>query len=80
MARNLIGRQDLEHLALQEIRRFPGGECVLAVEIEYRMTSEGGANWIMLIYVSKDALPKRIEEALRRVHHQLQQRYNLRLD
>jgi hypothetical protein len=44
MARNLIGRQDLEHLALQEIRRFPGGECVLAVEIEYRMTSEDGAN------------------------------------
>lgn len=80
MARDLIGRQDLERLALKEIRSFPGGEYVLGVGVEYRIVTEGHANWILLAYVNKGRRPAGMEAAIRRVQDQLQRRYDLRLD
>jgi hypothetical protein len=32
----LVSKQDLERIALQALRSFPGGEAVTAVEVEYR--------------------------------------------
>ncbi len=80
MVRMLIGRQDLERLALQEIRSFPGGEFVSSVEVEYRTSSENGTNWCLLTYVNDGGSLGPIEHAVQRTRDRLQQQYNLRLD
>jgi hypothetical protein len=38
MTRRLIGRNELEHLALQEIRSFAGRELITSVKIETQPT------------------------------------------
>lgn len=79
MAKKLIGRQDLERLALQEIRSFPGGEFVLSVEIEYRLADSSGTNWTMFTYVDGGS-SNSVERAVETTRDRLQQHYNLRLD
>jgi hypothetical protein len=37
MSKELIAKQDLERIAMQEIRSFPGCEHVTEVEIEYQV-------------------------------------------
>jgi len=54
VTRKLFGRQDLERLALQEIRSFAGGEFVISVEIGYQPVDETGANWTLYTFVKKE--------------------------
>nr|WP_245289069.1 hypothetical protein [Bradyrhizobium sp.]CUT16484.1 hypothetical protein CDS [Bradyrhizobium sp.] len=45
MARTAILRKDLELVALQEIRSFPGGEHVVSVEIECGAEEDSDMGW-----------------------------------
>ena len=79
MARILLGRRELERLALQQIRSFPGGEFVVAVEVEGQQADEAGANWSLCTYVKQGCNSLEvIERATSRTRQMLQNQYNLR--
>jgi len=80
VSRKLIGRQDLERLALQEIRSFAGGDFVVSVEVEYQPIDATGANWSLFTFVRKGGSPKIIEYAARTTRDRLRDQYNLRLE
>jgi len=80
VTRDLIGRQDLERLALQRIRSFVGGEFVISVEVEYQPIDESGANWTLYTFVKKGGSPHVVEYAARRTRDTLRNQYNLRLE
>ncbi len=80
MSKNLIGRQDLERLALQEIRCFAGGDFVVSVEVEYQPIDETGANWSLFTFVRNGGSPQVIGYAARRTRDRLRSQYNLRLE
>jgi hypothetical protein len=44
MPKEHIARQDLQRIALQEIRAYPGAEHVTDVEIEYQANKAGSPN------------------------------------
>jgi hypothetical protein len=43
----LVSKQDLERIALQAIRSFPGGEDVTAVDVGYRIDKVIQTNWTL---------------------------------
>ncbi|MEY9387106.1 hypothetical protein [Bradyrhizobium liaoningense] len=50
-----VSRKDLELIALQEIRSFPGGELVIAVEIECDEGYPNGMNWRLDVTAADNA-------------------------
>lgn len=78
MSRTLIGRKDLEHLALQEIRSFPGGEFVVSIEVECQPIDVTGTNWSLHAFVREGGSLEVVEYAARRTRDRLRNQYNLR--
>ena len=72
-----VSRKDLELVALQEIRSFPGGELVLAVEVECDEDLPGVTNWRLDVTAADGADIDRIEYAARTTTKRLKDRYVL---
>ena len=60
MAKEFIARHDLERIALQEIRAFPGGEHVTDIEVEYQDDRALKTNWTLHVYTCEGANLERI--------------------
>ncbi|MGM4961716.1 hypothetical protein ACT4MK_01955 (plasmid) [Bradyrhizobium barranii] len=63
MARTAILRKDLELVALQEIRSFPGGEHVVSVEIECGAEEDSDMGWRLNVIAKDEAELRRINYA-----------------
>jgi hypothetical protein len=51
MSKELLAKQDLERMAMQEIRAFPGCEHVTEVEVEYQVDEVLKTNWTIHVFV-----------------------------
>jgi hypothetical protein len=78
VTRTLVSKADLERIALQEIRNFPGGELVFSVEIEHDGIEPGGLDWRLLVIAKDGANLDRIQYAATTTSHRLKRRYELR--
>jgi hypothetical protein len=78
VAKELIARDALERIAMQEIRAFPDCEHVTNVEIEYRLDKVLKTNWTMHVFTREGANLARIQQAINATRHRLQHRYDLR--
>ena len=79
MQKALLSKADLERLALQEIRSFPGTELVISIEVECG-PQEFGANWTLHVIAQDGCDLDRIHHAADTASHRLKQRYDLRVD
>jgi hypothetical protein len=57
----LVFKQDLERIALQAIRSFPGGEDVTAVEVECQIDMVICANWTLQVFTREGANLERMQ-------------------
>jgi hypothetical protein len=80
MPKEHIARHDLQRIALQEIRAYPGAEHVTDVEIEYQVKKAGSPNWVMQVFTREGANMERIQYAINATRHRLQHRYDLRTE
>jgi hypothetical protein len=80
MSKELIARHDLERIAMQEIRAFPGCELVSDVEIEYQLDKERNTNWTIHVFTSAGANMERIQYAISTTRKRLRHRYDLRTE
>jgi hypothetical protein len=78
VAKDLIARHDLERIAMQEIRAFPGCEYVTDVEVEYEIDRVLKTNWNMHVYTCEGANLERIQYAINATRDKLRHRYDLR--
>ena len=78
MAKEFIARHDLERIAMQEIRAFPGCEYVTDVEVEYQIDRVLKTNWNMHVYTCEGANLERIQYAINATRDRLRHRYDLR--
>ena len=76
--RTAILRKDLELVALQEIRSFPGGEHVVSVEIECGAEEDSDMGWRFHVIVKDEAEPGRINYAAKTTTERLKRRYCLK--
>jgi hypothetical protein len=80
VAKERISRQDLQRMALQEMRAYPGAEHVTDLEIEYQANKAGSPNWVMHVFTREGANMERIQHAINVTRHRLQHRYDLRTE
>lgn len=80
MPKIFIGKSELEHYALQEIRSFPGTEYVMSVTADYLPSAPGDKNWTIHIFVREGGELSVIQHAVRTTKERLAHRYNLRRD
>lgn len=78
MARTAILRKDLELVALQEIRSFPGGEHVVSVEIECGAEEDSDMGWRLHVIAKDEAELDRINYAAKTTTERLKRRYCLK--
>ncbi|MCP3459334.1 MULTISPECIES: hypothetical protein [unclassified Bradyrhizobium] len=78
MAKELASRTELELIALQEIRSFPGAELVISVEIESDFGQSAGINWTLHVVAKEGADLDRIHYAAKTTSDRLKRRYDLR--
>ncbi|MCS3895243.1 hypothetical protein M2171_004376 [Bradyrhizobium japonicum USDA 38] len=81
MVTSYVSKAKLEHLALPQIRSFPGGENAISVEVEVEKDAgpSPGMNWRLLITASENADLDRIQYAARTTTSRLKRRYTLQL-
>lgn len=77
MAKALISKADLERIALQEIRKFPGSEHVLSVEVESD-NSCPGVDWRLYVIANDQGDLDRIQYAVTVTTDRLKRQYDLR--
>jgi hypothetical protein len=75
-----VAKQDLERLALQQIRSFPGGEHVIRAEVEYQSDPRKDINWKLHVIAKEGADFERIQYAARTTTDRMKRLYNLRPD
>jgi hypothetical protein len=68
-----ISMEDLELIALQQVRALPDGEFVGSARIEC-----GGQKWALIVSAREGADLDRLQHSIRRVERNLQHRYKLR--
>ncbi|MBR0902621.1 hypothetical protein [Bradyrhizobium liaoningense] len=78
MAKALISTADLERIALQEIRSFPGSEHVRSVEVECETSIPRDINWRLYVIASDEGDLDRIQYAAKVTTERLKRRYMLR--
>ncbi|MCK1290927.1 hypothetical protein [Bradyrhizobium sp. 30] len=78
MANALISKADLERIALQEIRSFPGSEHVVSVEVEYEGNQPQSINWTLCVIANDGGDLDRIQYAAKVTSDRLKRRYDLR--
>jgi hypothetical protein len=64
MNKKPVARQELERMAMQEIRAYPGCDPISVVEIEYAVDEISGVNWIMHVFTREGANMERIQYAI----------------
>jgi hypothetical protein len=79
VTKTLMARHDLERIALQEIRSFPGCEHVTVVEVEYQIDRATHSNWTIHVITREGGDLQRIQYAINTTRKRLRQRYDLRL-
>jgi hypothetical protein len=77
MARTPVAKKELERIALQEIRSFPGAEHVISVEIECEVDQPCDMSWRLHVTAKDEADFGRITYAARTTTERLKRRYNL---
>ncbi|WP_234685312.1 hypothetical protein [Bradyrhizobium monzae] len=77
VAKALISKADLERIALQEIRNFPGSEHVLSVEVEGETGAPRGIDWRLYVMASDEGDLDRIQYAVKVATDRLKRRYDL---
>ena len=80
MSKMLVSKQDLERIALQSIRSFPGGEDVTAVEVEYRIDKIIRTNWTLHVFTRDGGNLERIHDAISTKRKRLRHQYDLRTE
>ncbi|WGD55534.1 hypothetical protein QA641_17585 [Bradyrhizobium sp. CB1650] len=78
VARALISKADLERIALQELRSFPGSEHVLSVEIECETDAPYDIDWRLYVIANDEGDLDRIQYAVKVATDRLKRRYALR--
>jgi hypothetical protein len=78
--KELIAKQDLERIAMQEIRAYPGCEFISDVEIEYAIDEVSGANWAMHVFIREGAMMEKVQYAMNQTRKRLRNRYILRTE
>ena len=61
MTKTLVARHEMERIALQEIRSFPGCEYVTDIEIAYQLDRELHTNWTIHVFTREGADMMRIQ-------------------
>ncbi|WP_187437154.1 hypothetical protein [Bradyrhizobium rifense] len=79
MAKALISKANLERIALQDIRSFPGSEHVVSVEVEYEAHEPQGMDWKLCVIANDRGDLDRIQYAAKVTSDPLKRRYDLRL-
>ncbi|WGD51563.1 hypothetical protein QA641_40055 [Bradyrhizobium sp. CB1650] len=80
MSRSLVSKDDLERIALQEIRSFPGTENVLSVEIEFERSDRPGMSWRLHVLAQEGCDLARVQYAAKTTTDRLKHRYEVRLN
>jgi hypothetical protein len=78
MSKEMVAKQDLERIAMQEIRSFLGCEHVTEVEIEYQVDKALKTNWTIHVFTREGGNMERIQYAINTTRKRLRQRYDLR--
>jgi hypothetical protein len=78
VARTSISKTDLELMALQQIRSFPGGERVVSVEVECDAGEARDVAWRLHVTAKDEADFERIHYATETTTERLKRRYCLK--
>ena len=78
MPKALISKADLERIALQEIRNFPGSEHVRSVEVESDNNVPRDTDWRLYVIANDEGDLDRIQYAVKITTDRLKRRYDLR--
>jgi hypothetical protein len=78
MTKTVIAAHDLERIALQEIRSFPGCEYVTDIEIAYQLDKVLRTNWTIHVFTREGADKLRVQYAINTTRKRLWHRYELR--
>jgi hypothetical protein len=76
----LVSKQDLERIALQAIRSFPGGDDVTVVEVEYGIDKVIRTNWTLHVFTRKGGNLERLQEAISTTRKRLRHQYDLQTE
>jgi hypothetical protein len=77
VTKTLVARHELERIALQEIRSFPGCEYVTDIEIAYQL-DRAHTNWTIHVFTREGGDLARIQYAVTTARNRLRHRYDLR--
>ena len=80
MPKELLAKQDLERIAMQEIRAFPGCEHVTEVEVEHQLDKVLKTNWTIHVFIREGGDMERVQYAINTTRERLRHRYNLRTE
>ncbi|MGY8685718.1 hypothetical protein Q2941_49630 [Bradyrhizobium sp. UFLA05-153] len=80
MSRLLVSKDDLELIALQEVRSFPGTEKVVSVEVEFKQGDRPGMNWRLHVVAQEGCDIARVQYAAETTLDWLKHRYEIRLN
>jgi hypothetical protein len=78
VTKTLVSRHELERIALQEIRSFPGCEYVTDIEIGYQVDIVLRTNWTIHVFTREGGDMLRIQYAINTTRKKLRHRYDLR--
>jgi hypothetical protein len=78
VTKTLVAGHELERIALQEIRSFPGCEYVTDIEIAHQFDSVLRTNWTIHVFTREGADMLRIQYAINTTRKRLRHRYDLR--
>jgi len=80
VVRTSICKKELELIALQEIRSFPGAEHVISVEVERQANHPRDMNWALHVIATDEGNLERIQYAAQTTSDRLKRRYSLSAD
>ena len=63
VTKTLVARHELERIALQEIRSFPGCEYVIDIEIAYQVDRVLHTNWTIHVFTREGGDMMRVQYA-----------------
>jgi hypothetical protein len=80
MSKEQISKHDLQRMALQDIRSYPGCEYVKDIQIEYKVDRVQKTNWIMHVFTREGANMVQVQIAINATRRRLMHRYELRTE
>ncbi|UQR62343.1 hypothetical protein LRP30_37215 [Bradyrhizobium sp. C-145] len=81
MSRSPVSKDELERIALQEIRSFPGTEKVVSIEVEFGPDPRPGtSDWKLHVVAQEGCDLARIQYAAKTTSDRLKRRYEIHLN